>query len=155
MAHLWCRIHDRGIVVESVLNRQQFLRVLHVMSSNGYPSKMQTSKSSAFLIRGFFRIKKDKLCHIIDKAAVLQPQKTKNRLIDFDLLSEPLQIYLWCCRSLGWFLACTGLACCSKQIWIQPRENEKNMRNEKQTLMIRFAYFEWRSIIMLLWNRIL
>ena len=42
----------------SVLNRQQFLRVLHVMSSNGYASKMQTSKSSAFSIRGFFRIKK-------------------------------------------------------------------------------------------------
>ena len=42
----------------SVLNRQQFPRVLHVMPSNGYASKMQTSKSSAFLIRGFFRIKK-------------------------------------------------------------------------------------------------
>ena len=41
-----------------------------------------------------FPHKKDKLFHIIDKAAVLQPQKPKNRLIDFDLLSEPLQIYL-------------------------------------------------------------
>ena len=91
--------YDRGIVVECVLSVCIEQTAVSSRTSCNVIKWIRIKNANIQILRIFnqrvFPHKKDKLSHIIDKAAVLQPQKPKNRLIDFDLLySEPLQIYL-------------------------------------------------------------